>query len=255
MARQEPTKADTPTDKTKEKLSARQLALTPPGGTGSRKRKLCSTNPITPKMVSVSNKRVCYSTESTTAIGHDYLLAQHTKINDHTDAYSTGEFQMGLHEHVIRLVDVREACRALKQKLAREKHGQRQYGRRLSCEPFRLSPSQKNMLATSYKAARYAGIAVDYTRMAESLHFSTFKGHADQLQALEKSLLDEMQAAMQEQRFIEASKCNGKSTSYATTIEMMITLHNRNYTRFLQRRTGSWVQVPQVMTSTLTYPQ
>ncbi|ETO73785.1 hypothetical protein F444_10292 [Phytophthora nicotianae P1976] len=62
------------------------------------------------------------------------------------------------------------------------------------------------MMATSYKAARYAGTTVDYNRMAESLHFGTFKGHAEQLQALEKKLVDEMVAALKEQRYLEASK-------------------------------------------------
>ncbi|ETI51439.1 hypothetical protein F443_05203 [Phytophthora nicotianae P1569] len=62
------------------------------------------------------------------------------------------------------------------------------------------------MMATSYKAARYAGTTVDYNRMAESLHFGTFKGHAEQLQALEKKLVDELVAALKEQRYLEASK-------------------------------------------------
>ncbi|KAG1710337.1 hypothetical protein DVH05_017341 [Phytophthora capsici] len=110
------------------------------------------------------------------------------------------------------------------------------------------------MTATSYKAARYAGTAVDYTKMAESLHFSTFKGHAEQLQALENPLLDEMQAALQEQRYIEASKRNSKPNELRYDYRKNDGIAQQELRKFLQRRTGSWVQAPQVMTSTLTYP-
>ncbi|KAL4145392.1 hypothetical protein PRNP1_013063 [Phytophthora ramorum] len=105
----------------------------------------------------------------------------------------------------LRLEDLPEACRALKLKLERDKHGHRQYGRRLKCEPFRLSASQKNLMATSYKAARQCDITVDYLRMARSRHFATFKGHAKKLEALEQSLVREMKEALREQRRLDAN--------------------------------------------------
>ncbi|KAG7375285.1 hypothetical protein PHYPSEUDO_002066 [Phytophthora pseudosyringae] len=97
----------------------------------------------------------------------------------------------------------KKACRALKYKLLRDKHGHRQYGRRLKCEPFKLSASQKNIMAISYRAAR---TTVDYKRKARSRHFSTFKGHATKLRELEQPLLCEMKDAHRKQRLLDAGK-------------------------------------------------
>ncbi|KAG7376027.1 hypothetical protein PHYPSEUDO_014624, partial [Phytophthora pseudosyringae] len=120
-----------------------------------------------------------------------------------------------------------DACLALTLKLQRDKHGHRQYGRRLKSESFKLSASQKVLMASSYRAARNDDRLVDYERMSESRHFNTFKNNAQKLRALEKPLLREIKVAIREQQQLDAGNIAKTTNDWEEELARCHVLHQR----------------------------
>ncbi|KAE9337267.1 hypothetical protein PF008_g12618 [Phytophthora fragariae] len=104
--------------------------------------------------------------------------------------------------------EVKEACVALRLKQQSSKQGKRQYGRRSVSEPFKLSDSQKLILANCYKSARNAERPVDYVSMSNTCHFNSFKGYHQLLAPKEGDIVRELQEALTGQRVIEARDRN-----------------------------------------------